>query len=173
MLNVKCFWRAEAERTKVFSCNCELQRREWQTIVTRAPAEARSAQHTQRGNGKTKAWMDTERWRPFSVHQRAFTRASGERTEIQISHKYETNAKRIKDKSITSAQIVRDILAYDEFLRILESAVGNWGPSIGNLVCHTFYRTQVSLGSDLWVLMSVTQSKRFCRLNWCDSGWWG
>ena len=37
----------------------------------------------------------------------------------------------------------------------------------------TFYRTQVSLGSDLWVLMSVTPYKRFCRLNWCDSGWWG
>ena len=37
-----------------------------------------------------------------------------------------------------------------------------------------FYRTQVSLGSDLWVLMSVRHSlstRLFCRLNWCDSGW--
>ena len=32
------------------------------------------------------------------------------------------------------------------------------------------YRTQ---GSDLWVLMSVSHSKRFLRLNWRDSGWWG
>ena len=36
-----------------------------------------------------------------------------------------------------------------------------------------FYRTQVALGSDLWVLMSVRPYKKFCRLNWCDSGWWG
>ena len=36
-----------------------------------------------------------------------------------------------------------------------------------------FYRTQVNLGSDLWVRMSVTHYKRFVRLNWCDSGWWG
>ena len=27
--------------------------------------------------------------------------------------------------------------------------------------------------SDLWVLMSVRPSKTFCRLNWCDSCWWG
>ena len=28
-----------------------------------------------------------------------------------------------------------------------------------------------SMGPD--VRHSVSQSKRFCRLNWCDSGWWG
>ena len=36
-----------------------------------------------------------------------------------------------------------------------------------------FYRTQVNLGSDLWVRMSPTNKQRFVRLNWCDSGWWG
>ena len=36
-----------------------------------------------------------------------------------------------------------------------------------------FYRTQVNLGSDLWVRMSVRPSERLLRLNWCDSGWWG
>ena len=51
------------------------------------------------------------------AYKRAFTRASGERTEIQISHKYETNAKRIKDKSITSPRMVRGSLACDEFPR--------------------------------------------------------
>ena len=39
-----------------------------------------------------------------------------------------------------------------------------------------FYRTQVNLGSDLWVRMSVRPSVRkwdtFVKLNWCDSGWW-
>ena len=37
-----------------------------------------------------------------------------------------------------------------------------------------FYRTQVYLGSDLWVRVSETIKLResFCRLNWCDSGWW-
>ena len=35
-----------------------------------------------------------------------------------------------------------------------------------------FYRTQVYLGSDLWVQVSLTNSNTFCRLNWCDSGWW-
>ena len=35
-----------------------------------------------------------------------------------------------------------------------------------------FYRTQVYLGSDLWVQVSLSDYKRFCRLNWCDSGWW-
>ena len=36
-----------------------------------------------------------------------------------------------------------------------------------------FYRTQVSLGSDLWVLMSLCHSyNTFLKLNWCDSGWW-
>ena len=39
--------------------------------------------------------------------------------------------------------------------------------------CNCFYRTQVSLGSDLWVLISVRPSHTMCRLNWCDSGWWG
>ena len=40
-----------------------------------------------------------------------------------------------------------------------------------------FYRTQVSLGSDLWVRMSVRPSVRhwhtFVKHNWVDSGWWG
>ena len=35
----------------------------------------------------------------------------------------------------------------------------------------SFYRTQVYLGSDLWVLESKT-NERFCSLNWCVSGWW-
>ena len=35
-----------------------------------------------------------------------------------------------------------------------------------------FYRTQVSLGSDLWVRLSLTKWETFCRLNWCESGWW-
>ena len=35
-----------------------------------------------------------------------------------------------------------------------------------------FYRTQVNLGSDLWVRMSVSNWDTFSRLNWCDSGWW-
>ena len=39
-----------------------------------------------------------------------------------------------------------------------------------------FYRTQVNLGSDLWVRMSVRMSvclsDTLLRLNWCDSGWW-
>ena len=35
-----------------------------------------------------------------------------------------------------------------------------------------FYRTQVSLGSDLWVRFSLTHWDTFCKLNWCDSGWW-
>ena len=39
------------------------------------------------------------------------------------------------------------------------------------LLC-VFYRTQVSLGSDLWVRVSLTEWGRFCKLNWCDSGWW-
>ena len=44
-----------------------------------------------------------------------------------------------------------------------------------NLYIWPFYRTQVYLGSDLWVQVSQTEwvsDKRFCRLNWCDSGWW-
>ena len=36
-----------------------------------------------------------------------------------------------------------------------------------------FHRTQVNLGSDLWVRMSITPYATLCRLNWCDSGWWG
>ena len=32
-------------------------------------------------------------------------------------------------------------------------------------VLHHFYRTQVSLGSDLWVLISQTDSKTILRLN--------
>ena len=39
-----------------------------------------------------------------------------------------------------------------------------------------FYQTQVNLGSDLWVRMSVRhslESETFLRLNWCDSSWWG
>ena len=32
-----------------------------------------------------------------------------------------------------------------------------------------FYRTQVYLGSDLWVWIWVI----FVKLNWSDSGWWG
>ena len=39
--------------------------------------------------------------------------------------------------------------------------------------CIPFYRTQVNLGSDLWVRMSVRHKQSLCRLNWCDSGWWG
>ena len=35
-----------------------------------------------------------------------------------------------------------------------------------------FYRTQVYLGSDLWVQVSLTDSVMFCWLNWCNSGWW-
>ena len=35
-----------------------------------------------------------------------------------------------------------------------------------------FYRTQVSLGSGLWVPASLTTSKTFVKLCWCDSGWW-
>ena len=37
-----------------------------------------------------------------------------------------------------------------------------------------FYRTQVNLGSDLWVRMSVTDlvKETLLKLNWCDSGWW-
>ena len=35
-----------------------------------------------------------------------------------------------------------------------------------------FYRTHVSLGSDIWVWVSQTNWATFCRLNWCDSGWW-
>ena len=39
-----------------------------------------------------------------------------------------------------------------------------------------FYWTQLSLGSDLWVRMSVTDWltdwATLLRLNWCDSGWW-
>ena len=36
--------------------------------------------------------------------------------------------------------------------------------------CKAFYRTQVNLGSDLWVRMSVSESKRLLRLYRCDSG---
>ena len=36
-----------------------------------------------------------------------------------------------------------------------------------------FYRTQVNMGSDLWVRMSLREWDTLCRLNWCDSGWWG
>ena len=35
-----------------------------------------------------------------------------------------------------------------------------------------FYRSQISLGSILWVRMSVTENNHLVRLNWCDSGWW-
>ena len=35
-----------------------------------------------------------------------------------------------------------------------------------------FYRTQVYLGSDLWVQVSLTDWHTFLRLNFCDSGWW-
>ena len=35
-----------------------------------------------------------------------------------------------------------------------------------------FYRTQVSLGSGLWVPVSLTPYKYFVKLNKCDSGWW-
>ena len=34
------------------------------------------------------------------------------------------------------------------------------------------YWTQVYLGSDLWVRVSLTNSQRFCRHYWVDSGWW-
>ena len=38
---------------------------------------------------------------------------------------------------------------------------------------HAFYRTQASLGSNLCVRVSLTNwLERFCRLKWCDSGWW-
>ena len=37
--------------------------------------------------------------------------------------------------------------------------------------CH-FYRTQVYLGSGLWVQVSQTDSLMFGWLNWCNSGWW-
>ena len=35
-----------------------------------------------------------------------------------------------------------------------------------------FYRTQVSLGSSLWVPVSLTPYDIFVKLYWCDSGWW-
>ena len=35
-----------------------------------------------------------------------------------------------------------------------------------------FYRTQVSLGSGLWVPVSLCTSGSFVKLCWCDSGWW-
>ena len=37
-----------------------------------------------------------------------------------------------------------------------------------------FYRTQVSLGSGLWVPASLRTSyiRDFVKLCWCDSGWW-
>ena len=45
------------------------------------------------------------------AYKRAFTRASGERTEIQISHKYETNTSHIKDKFNINTKRVSDLLA--------------------------------------------------------------
>ena len=35
-----------------------------------------------------------------------------------------------------------------------------------------FYRTQVSLGSGLWVPVSLSIYDTFVKLCWCDSGWW-
>ena len=35
-----------------------------------------------------------------------------------------------------------------------------------------FYRTQVSLGSGLWVPVSLPPYKTFLKLCWCDSSWW-
>ena len=39
-------------------------------------------------------------------------------------------------------------------------------------ILQTFYRNQVSLGSDLLVRLSLTHSATFCWLNWCNSSCW-
>ena len=44
-------------------------------------------------------------------------------------------------------------------------------PHLGTM--SPFYRTQVNLGSDLWVRLSVSEWVMFLKLNWCYSGWWG
>ena len=41
----------------------------------------------------------------------------------------------------------------------------------GSLNNRLFYRTQVSLGSGLWVSVSLFKYKSFLKLYWCDSGW--
>ena len=52
----------------------------------------------------------------------------------------------------------RRLRAFPKILKILASSL--------------FYRTQVNLGSDSWVRMSVRPSETLLRLDWCDSGWW-
>ena len=44
--------------------------------------------------------------------------------------------------------------------------------NVTSLCVTNFYRTQVYLGSDLWVQVSLTHSVMFGWLNWCVSGWW-
>ena len=46
------------------------------------------------------------------------------------------------------------------FQLIIQSGQGVTPPHQSQI----FYRTQVSLGSDLWVRLSVTNSKTFCKL---------
>ena len=43
--------------------------------------------------------------------------------------------------------------------------------SANNIIVVSFYRTHVSLVRSL--CPDVRKWDTFCRLNWCDSGWWG
>ena len=69
-------------------------------------------------------------------------------------------------------------LKRDRFLFYVFITLKMWCFSIANLLILScfphwnFYRTQVSLGSDLWVRFSQTNWDTLLKLNWCDSSWW-
>ena len=46
----------------------------------------------------------------------------------------------------------------------------HWCSKLPIIISSHFYRTEVNMGSELWVRMSVTEWGRLCWLNWCDSG---
>ena len=71
------------------------------------------------------------------------------------------------------------LISFISFVHILFCAINwSWIDLLHSLNLESganrnyFYRTQVNLGSDLWVRMSVPPSETLLRLNWCDSGWW-
>ena len=91
---------------------------------------------------------------------------------LQSNIKLASNRSILKcDEKHKMCKTVLGLIKLSEFLIKLSKFLIKLSDVFDKILWH-FYRTQVNLGSDLWVRMSVCPYT-FCILNWCDSGWWG
>ena len=101
----------------------------------------------------------------------------GNKTKIQNPEPWKYWRRKKEEEKITSkvgGTVVETKQTYRTLNKIEVSRCWQYCQieTVWNIVWKVFYRTQVSLGSDLWVLMSLSDWQTICRLNWCDSGWW-